>query len=286
MVIEPIRYIGINLGPEVGSDDLLVGVRVVPDGRNENTVLGRTLNHDEPDSGEGIVYQPGEQVVFPPRSIHVTIQDVDRKNTPGAYGYAAIANTIWTWSHIPPPPNLNLFHYLFAVARRLDSAYSLCISALSRADDHSGDTFTELRARLFRALGDAELMCIALNRAESMINDISTRFGVATPVPQIVSAILPSLRAIRDAFEHIDERAMGHARREQRTDALSIFNQAGFPISGILRYANHSLDLRTQVIPALVAARKFIFDVAAEKAGAAKTNTEPIVFGPLGPPEK
>ena len=33
MVTEPITYIGVHLGPNVGADDTIVGVRVVPSGR-------------------------------------------------------------------------------------------------------------------------------------------------------------------------------------------------------------------------------------------------------------
>ena len=86
---------------------------------------------------------------------------------------------------------------------------------------------------------------------------------------------LPALTAIRNAFEHIDERAMDNAGYEHP----SIFDQIEFVTSGILRYADFSLDLRSQVIPALIASRKFIFDVAIEKGGRAKTVNQPIDFG-------
>ena len=112
-----------------------------------------------------------------------------------------------------------------------------------------------------------------------MIKGIAAKWLVAATVPDEVDTILPALTAIRDAFEHIDERAMGNARHEQQMDALSIFNQVEFVTSGILRYANFSLDLRSQVIPALIASRKFIFDVAIEKGGRAKTVNVPIDFG-------
>ena len=280
MSIKPVTYISINLGTEPDPFGFLVGVRVLPAGRNGSTVFGRTLKHGESDSGEGIVLEQGEQLVFPSGSVQVTIHDVDRSNRPGPTGYAAIANSIWTWLNIPPYPNVELFNYLFAVARRLDSAHSLCVNALGRINAPQQDPSVNPKAQLFGALGDADLMCVALSRAYRMIKDIPGRFAVAAVVPHEVS-ILPALQDIRDAFEHIDERAMGAARRQQPQDALSIFGQADFFTSGILRYGNHSLDLRTQVMPALVAARKFVFDVASEKAGASKMPNVPISFGPL-----
>ena len=276
--IKPITYLSFNIGS--GIDELLmVGIRVIPTGRNGSTVLARTLNYGEPDSGEGIVLQPGERLLFPPGSVKATIQDIDRDNTPDSYGYAVIANTVWTWLQIGPSPDPKSFNYLFSAARRLDSAHALCVSAMSEFDNNSDKS----RARIFRALGNAELMCIALNRANKMIKDIPTKWSVATTVPDEVDTILPALMAIRNAFEHIDERAMGQARHEQQTDALSIFNQIQFVTSGVLRYAGYSLDLRSQVIPALIASRKFIFDVAIERGGRAKTVNVPIDFGVYTP---
>ena len=58
MTIKPITYMSFNLGPDAGVDDNLVGIRVIPTGRDGSTVLARTLNYGELDSGEGIVLEP------------------------------------------------------------------------------------------------------------------------------------------------------------------------------------------------------------------------------------
>ena len=252
MTAKPITYISINLGPDGDACGFLVGVRVVPAGRNGDTVLGRTLNHGESDSGEGIVVQQGERLMFPPGSVKVTIQDADRTNTPRLDGYATITNLVWTWLNIPPPPNVEFFNHLFAVARRLDSSYSLCVGAIRKISAPPDD-----RAQFFGALSDAELMCIGLNRVDGMIKVIAKKFSVATTVPHEINALSPSVKAI---------------------EALSKFKQLELSTSGILRYGNHSLDLRAQVIPALVAARKFIFDVTVENTAVAKTITRTITF--------
>ena len=249
---KPITYISINLGPDGDTRGFLVGVRVVPAGRDGDTVLGRTLNHGEPDSGEGIVVQQGERLVFQPGSLKVTIQDADRTNTPGPDGYATIANLVWTWLNIPPYPDVELFNYFFAVARRLDSTYSLCVGAISKISAPPDN-----RARFLGALSDAELMCIGINRVAGMIKAIAIKFSVATTVPHEINALSPPVKAI---------------------EALSKSKQLELSTSGILRYGNHSLDLRAQVIPALVAARKFIVDVMVEKTAVAKTNTRTITF--------
>ena len=276
MTFQPITYMSFNLGSDADVDSqLMVGIRVIPTGRDGSTVLARTLNYGELDSGEGIVLQPGERLLFPPGSVKVTIQDIDRGNTPDLDGYAVIANTVWTWLQIGPSPDQSSFNYLFAAARRLDSAHALCASTISEFDNPPDELFIKSRARAFRALGNAELMCIALNRADKMIKDIAAKWSLSTTVPDEVGTILPALTAIRNAFEHIDERAMDNAGHEHP----SIFDQIEFVTSGILRYADFSLDLRSQVIPALIASRKFIFDVAIEKGGRAKTVNQPIDFG-------
>ena len=280
MIEKPITYISLNLGPNVGANDTVVGVRVVPDGRNGNEVYGRTLNAGEPDSGEGIVLEAGEKLVFPSGSVTVTLEDVDRYADPELDGYSALSNTVWTWLQIPPSSSQGFFLYMLAASRRLDRAYALCVGALRELDDRPDEPFIKTRARIFGALGNAESMCIALNRAIVMIQDAHAKFSVKTDVPGEVKELQDAVLAIRNAFEHIDERAFGCARLESVEEAMSIFNQSDLVATGTLRYAGHTLNLRTQVLPALVAARKFIYDVLAE-AKSTKTVTVPIEFGPF-----
>ena len=176
-MIPPIRSMSFNLTSEVGADDILVGVRVVPAGRDGSTVLGRTLGYDETDAGEAITVRPGETLHFPPGSIRVFLRDIDRESKPSSDGYAAIANTIWTWVQVGSPPDPVLFRLLFATARRLDTAHALCAAAL-RALSGPDEPFIKARARIFESLGHAELMCVALNRAIDMYGRIASEFGI------------------------------------------------------------------------------------------------------------
>ena len=281
MIEEPITYISLNLGPDVGANDTIVGVRVVPDGRNGNEVYGRTLDSGEPDTGEGIILEAGDKLVFPPGSVKVTLQDVDRYADAELDGYAAVTNTVWTWLQIPPRPDDQAFFlYMLATSRRLDRAYALCVGALRELGQRADEPFISTRSRVFNALGNAESMCIALNRAIWMIRDAQARFPVKTAVPHEVADVQDAVRAIRNAFEHIDERAFGEARQETPAEAMSIFNQADLVTSRTIRYACHSLDMRMQVVPALVAARRFVYDVIAE-AGITKTLNNSMEFGPF-----
>ena len=274
MIDKPITYLSVNQGPNVGDNDAWIGVRVVPVGRDGKSIFARTLNEGEPDSGEGIIVQPGdERIVFPPGNLTITIKDIDRESRPRPDGYAAVSNTAWTWLTIRDwigeglSRREELFRCLFASARRLDTAHNLCLNLLEELGERPDEPFIKTRARLYRALGYAELMCVAFNRAAIMIDLISSQFATSTAVPANVVEIMPQLKAIRNAFEHIEERALGNVRGKPDPDALSIFDQIDLFNSGVIRYSGHSLDLTADMVPAFIASRKFIFEVAREKAG-------------------
>lgn len=63
-----IRALSLNLTPEVGADDVLVAVRIVPDGREGKVVFARTLRPEEDDDGTPVVVNPalGERHRTPP----------------------------------------------------------------------------------------------------------------------------------------------------------------------------------------------------------------------------
>lgn len=276
MAIEPVTYISINLGPQAGVDDFLAGIRVVPAGRESGQWYGRTLNEGEMDSGEGIPIKPGDTLTFQAGSISVTMADVDRYAEPGSDGYARVANTVWTWLAIPPRQYDQTFvNYLLAAARRLDAAHTHCAATLAFLDNPPDEKGFMAREAMFDALGHAESMCIALGRAVRMIGLARQTISTSVPVPPQVGKVEEAVIHIRNAFEHIDERAIGKARNENSEDAMSVFDQSDYFLSGILRYAGYSLDVRAEVLSALIAGRQFIVN-AATHAGLRKTINEPI----------
>ena len=207
--------------------------------------------------------------------------DVDRESTPGPDGYAPLANTIWTWLHIPPYPDEKLFNYLFATARRLDTAHDLCVTAINLLKEQPAATSFPGRAKFFRAWGHAELTCIALYRAIKMVQEFPSEFSSLVAVPKTMLALFPALEEIRNSFEHIEDRAKGQVRHKPHQDAITAFDQSALLQSGILRYAGHSLDLRKEAIPALIAGRQQLFDVAVEQSGPAKEVNQIVRFEPL-----
>ena len=57
---------------------------------------------------------------------------------------------------------------------------------------------------------------------------------------------------------------------------MSIFKQPDFLNVAVLSYSSHQLNLKTQVIPALIAGREFLLNTAVEKTGKAKTLNVPL----------
>ena len=272
---EAFTWVAIHLGSQVGSNDAVVGVRIVPDRVDGDVVYGRTLEIGEQDVGQGVTVNAGQRLVI--ESVKITLNDIERYAQGHPDGYTPIANTVWTWVHIPPSQGDTFFNYMLAAARRLDQAHALWIHALDGLNVSPDEPFIYARARIFEALGTTESMCNALSRAIAMVNDAPSKLPVGTPVPKGLTNMQGALTAIRNAFEHIDERAMGRARNEDQAEALSIFDQRDLVTKGVVTYAGYTLNLRSEILPTLLAARKFICDAIIE-AGSAKTMNTPLVY--------
>ncbi len=292
MVIEDIAYISLNLGPDVGANDTIVGVRIVPTGREGNVVYARSLNAGEADTGERITLAVGDKLVCPPGSIMVKLEDVDRYAELEPDGYKAITNTVWTWMHLPPAPDEFFFNFMLTMARRLDEAHALCASALRELGDRPDEPFIRTRSRIFDAVGKAELMCVSLSLVMELLDIAPSRLSLSTPVPEEVNDMSNTVRVLRNAFLHLSSLVSGGYLMEERpsraalvveqagADATAILDQGQLVSHGILKYGGYSLDLRQQVIPASVAIRRFIYDAISE-AGNTKTHNSTIEMGPV-----
>lgn len=275
-----VRFLSVNATPEVGANDWLVAVRVVPAGRDGTKVYGRTLKPGEVDPGVPVTFDPnaGEELHFRPGSVQISIQDVDRMAKPGPDGYATISNTVWTWFNVGTPIAPALFRFLLAASRRLDTAHSLYMQVEAALGSISGP-YPNQREQAFAALGLSEVLCVALSRAVNMLQRIPIQFSVNLQLPATITGKALALREIRDAFEHIEERALGNVHRKPDADALSIFDQTDLLTHGVLTYGSHSLALRSEVLPMFVHARRAAFETAVQVAGPAIVLNVPIIFG-------
>jgi hypothetical protein len=95
-----------------------------------------------------------------------------------------------------------------------------------------------------------------------------TRAPVTIPAPFV--EIRRALIEIRNAYEHIDDRARGRIRERPHPDALSIFDWTALFQEGVIRYGAHQLSL-DQCFELLSEARAFLKQVAGEGKRAVST---------------
>ena len=160
---------------------------------------------------------------------------------------------------------------------RLDTAHTLYTQVNVALGSFSGP-YPHQREQAFAALGLSEVLCVSLSRAVDMLQKIPAQFSINLPLPPTITAKALALRDIRNAFEHIEERALGNVWGKPDADALSIFDQTDLLTRGVLTYASHSLDLRSEVLPMLLNARRAAFETAVQVAGPAYVLNVPIIY--------
>ena len=242
--------------------------RLVEMKRDGNTVYARTLRRGEEETGEGLHVGKGERLTIPKGEMVIDSRDVDEYHNPVGVGdYRPIANTVWAW-HQFVTEQLGFFLFFFALARRIDAAHALWASAIE-ARDSARERRGSVAAQQahFAALGAAEITIIALGRCYRMVSGLVERFCPELSVPDSVVETSAAVKAMRDAFEHIDERAGGKVKiGKLHPEALTIFDQPDFVASSMLRYRQHELDFESQVIRALVECRELLMDAIDARA--------------------
>ena len=236
IVMAPVRrkfeeehYEVTDSGDKPGEGKFLFAGRLVPDGREGNVVYARTLRRAEEDTGEGVHVGPGEQLVIRAGGFVVDSREIDEYYNPvGIGGYRPVANTVWTW-HQFVTERLGFFLYFFALARRTDAAHALWVSAIEARDKARTEAGIPQRQAHFNALAAAEVAIIALGRCYRMVSGLVEKYCPELQVPASVTNTRKAVLEMRNAFEHIDERAeakVGGGKLD--ADALTIFNQPDF----------------------------------------------------------
>ena len=250
-----------NSGDKPGQGNFLISGRLVPDGREGNVVYGRTLRRGEEDTGEGVHVGPGEEFAIRAGGFVVDSRDIDEHYNPvGIGGYRPVANTVWTW-HRFVTERLGFFLFFFALARRTDAAHALWVSAIEARNKARTEAGIPQRQAHFNALAAAEVAVIALGRCYRMVSTLVEKYCPELQVPDSVTKTREAVREMRNAFEHIDERAeakVGGGKFD--ADALTIFNQPDFVEASTLRYKEYELNFESDVIAALVDCRNLIID--------------------------
>ena len=248
-------------------DAFLFSGRIVPIRREGNVVYARTLRRGEEDTGEAVRLEAGDRLVIPAGEFVVDSRDIDELYNPkGPGGYRPVANTVWSWYRIAPE-QLGFFLFFVALARRTDAAHALWVLAIEARDKALRDDGIPRRLAVFNALAAAEVALVALGRCYRMVTTLVDRYCPELQVPDSVKNTQEAVLEMRNAFEHIDERAEGKVGGgKSDADALTIFNQPDLVGASILRYKGHSLNFESDVIAALVDSRELIMDAIDARA--------------------
>ena len=257
----------------------LVSGRVVPIRREGNIVYARTLRRGEEDTGEVVHLKPGDRIVFPAGELVIDSRDIDEHYNPKrSGGYRPVANTVWSWYRIATE-QLGFFLFFFALARRTDAAHALWVLAIEARDSARKESGIPQRLATFNALAAAEVAIVALGRCYRMVDVLLEKHCPELQMPGSVAKTRKTVLEMRNAFEHIDERAEGKVGGGRfDADGLTIFNQPDFIRASILRYKEHTLNFDSDVIAALVDCRELVMDAIdarAKQQAASKKQKEP-----------
>ena len=258
------------------SSGLLVHGRLVPDGREGNKVFARSLRPGEEDTGEGVNVRAGEQLIVRAGGLVISSDEIDALSPKGYGGYAPVANTVWTWYSFVEE-RVGFFLYLFALARRLDAAHAVWELAMRERENAKSEGAIAQRIGFFRALSEAEVTIIALHRAMNMLLQFNSVFPLGLEIPASVRKQEPMVKDMRDAFEHIDERAQGKINLHggMDTEALTIFDQPDFIGSSVLHYKGKDLHFYEDVLATLLSCRELVLKAIDLRASAQTESGDP-----------
>ncbi|AWO86006.1 hypothetical protein DLJ61_23015 [Gordonia terrae] len=97
-----------------------------------------------------------------------------------------------------------------------------------------------------------------------MCRQAESAIGTIVRVPNEITTTCDAVTKIRNAYEHIEDRALGNERHGPHPDALTIFKHDQVVGDGVIEYGAYRLDLITEVPQIIRATRQFLKGVAAE----------------------
>jgi hypothetical protein len=204
-------------------------------------------------------------VIFDPGSVVVEVEWIDRMFEPDEDGYAPLTNTIWTWMSIAPTAETaSLTRYLLAAARRLDVAHRRFQRIRQDLDDFDESApGPHLRLALFEIVGEVGITVVALSRAVDMALRLIEVAPITSPVPKSLTEASSTLAALRNAYEHIEDRAKGEIFGKPDSKALTIFDWTSLFQDNAITYSDRRLEL-SEVPLLLIDTRNFLKVAGAE----------------------
>jgi len=244
-VATPVAYTSVNTNSEVGDlVGLVLALPLAETRREPGHVYARTLRHGEPYNGRRIHLAPGDSLTI--ESLTVALEYIDDQQEATKSGHKPITPVMRTWLSMGKR-NETVSRYMLALARRLDTANSLLIEIDERRDaiENESPYGPALRVHIFELIGLVESAVLALSRAVDMVVRTETLLGKRVPVPSVITGSSTALTEIRNAYEHIEDRALGQVRQKPDANALSIFDYTSLIRDHIIEYGTHQLDLTT-----------------------------------------
>lgn len=252
VVMQAISHIGFHTTDDpTNKQDFIFGVRVVPIREEEDAVYARTLRHDEEDAGARVHVRPGQQVRFEEGAVRAELDHIDDLEAPTESGYVPLTPVLWAWLQFGGAGvDSALVRYILSAARRLDVANALLMDVTRLESEMNADPNMGgpgARRRLFLLIGFVEMAIVALGRAFAMITKAPDSIRGGVDVPQSIKDAATTVKDIRDAYEHIEDRALGLVFGRPAPHALTIFDYEKLLESDLIVYGEHSLDLSEEV---------------------------------------
>ncbi len=253
-----IAFIGLHSSGVTGANDMMFPIRVVPDGRGPGVVFGRTLAFGEEDDGRRIHVRAGEQLAFRPGAIAIALDGIDefyRAVDPDRpFGSLATALRVWLGIGSEPHGTEELNRIAWAAAHRLDAAASFLHRAAQLRD--TIETEPSLRAVKLVAKADeivhlTQEGVVALARSIALVQTGVDHCKYEVALSIVVQTNASALKALRDSYEHIEERATGHIGRGRPDErAKQVFETQALIRGGTIEYLEHRLDIED--LPAIL----------------------------------
>lgn len=242
----PVSVAALHTTSEVGRiDDLVVWAPVIEVRRDEKAVYVRTLRPGEEPATQPVRWPWDRALTFEVGSFEVSIELIESQTDANEDGYVPLTGVLWAWLSLGSNAALDHgYRYLLAAARRLDASQRQFREVKALLDTFGGGIAGPAhRAPFFAMVGTVETAVVALGRAADMAIRLRQLVGVATPVPGELTACAPKLTTIRNAYEHIEDRALGQVQRVHHPDALTIFDYRALVEQRVITYAQDRLDL-------------------------------------------
>jgi len=212
------------------------------------------------DEGQGIILRQGYSLTFPAGAIEISIEQLDNHATKSEDGYASLTNTLWTWFNFSPSTRPEAVRFILAASRRLDAAHRMVTLVRQGLiyDFPERTTGMELRDKIYETIAAVEMAVVAINRVLQMTEQLRTRLGVQVSLPLNVVQKLPEIKQIRNAYEHIEDRAFGMVYNRPDPEALTVFNFDTLFRNRAVTYGQCSLNIDQECTDLIISAREYI----------------------------